>query len=58
MSRCLFDAFVADEAGTGLGLALVDRKIGELGGSVQLVNEPDHIVFRVCLDSSGTVEEK
>jgi signal transduction histidine kinase len=52
VSRRLFDAFVTDEAGTGLGLALVDRKIGELGGTVELVNEPDQIVFRVCLDSS------
>jgi signal transduction histidine kinase len=58
VSRRLFDAFVTDEAGTGLGLALVDRKVGELGGSVELVNEPDHIVFRVCLDLSGAAGEK
>jgi signal transduction histidine kinase len=51
VSRRLFDAFVTDESGTGLGLALVDRKVGELGGTVELVNEPDQIVFRVCLDS-------
>jgi signal transduction histidine kinase len=58
VSRRLFDAFVTDDAGTGLGLALVDRKVGELGGTVELVNEPDHIVFRVCLDTSRAAGEK
>ena len=43
----LFDPFVTGASGTGLGLALVDRRVGEIGGVIELVNEPDHIVFRV-----------
>ena len=52
LCRRLFDAFQTGgtgdgNGGTGLGLALVDRRVRELGGSVELINEPDHIVFRV-----------
>jgi signal transduction histidine kinase len=43
----LFDPFVSGEGGTGLGLALVERRVRELGGQIDLVNEPDNIVFRV-----------
>ncbi len=52
----VFEPFVTDGAsddGTGLGLALVKRRIGELGGSVELVNEPGRIVFRVRLEADG-----
>jgi signal transduction histidine kinase len=61
LSRHLFDAFVTDETedgsglGTGLGLALVNRRARELGGTVELVNEPDHIVFRVRMDLSHLI---
>lgn len=43
----LFDPFVSGASGTGLGLALVERRVHELGGVIELDNEPDHIVFRV-----------
>jgi len=46
----LFDPFVSGAGGTGLGLALVARRVRELGGIIELVNEPDHIVFRVEVD--------
>ncbi len=52
LAERVFDPFVTDggpEDGTGLGLSLVKRRIDELGGSVELVNEPDRIVFRVRL---------
>ncbi len=46
----LFDPFITGAtgaSGTGLGLALVERRVHELGGAIELDNEPDHIVFRV-----------
>jgi signal transduction histidine kinase len=43
----LFDPFVTGANGTGLGLALVERRVRELGGVVELDNAPDHIVLRV-----------
>ncbi|TDI35852.1 MAG: HAMP domain-containing histidine kinase [Acidobacteria bacterium] len=43
----LFDPFVSGEGGTGLGLALVEQRVRELGGRIDLVNEPDNILFRV-----------
>ena len=43
----LFDPFVSGEGGTGLGLALVERRVRELGGHIDLVNERDNILFRV-----------
>lgn len=51
----LFEPFVTagdSEEGTGLGLALVGRRVQELGGSVELINEPNHIVFRVSIDEA------
>ena len=46
----LFDPFITGAtgaSGTGLGLALVERRVHELGGAIEIDNEPDHIVFRV-----------
>jgi signal transduction histidine kinase len=51
----LFDPFVSGASGTsgtGLGLALVERRVREIGGVIDLVNEPDHIVFRVRVQRS------
>ncbi len=53
----LFEPFVSgsvddSDSGTGLGLALVGRRVQDLGGSVELVNEPNHIVFRVSLNEA------
>jgi signal transduction histidine kinase len=56
--RRLFEPFVSggsddnSGSGTGLGLALVGRRVRELGGSVELINEPDHIVFRVSINET------
>jgi signal transduction histidine kinase len=50
----LFEPFVTDQAsdeGTGLGLALVKRRINELGGSVELVNTSGRITFCVRLEA-------
>jgi signal transduction histidine kinase len=57
----LFEPFVSDgdsDDGTGLGLALVRRRIGELGGSVELVNESNGIVFRVRVDLDRRSDER
>ena len=42
----LFENFVS-VGGTGLGLGLVARRVGELGGTITLDNVKDRIVFRV-----------
>jgi signal transduction histidine kinase len=50
VSRELFAPFVTTRVaggGTGLGLHLVARRLDELGGTIELVNHPDQIVFRV-----------
>ncbi len=43
----MFEPFVS-EGGTGLGLALVKRRVEELGGSVGVVCEDGEVVFRVA----------
>jgi two-component system nitrogen regulation sensor histidine kinase GlnL len=48
----LFDPFVTSKpAGTGLGLALVDKLIGDMGGIVEYAREgqPERTVFRILL---------
>jgi len=52
VAATLFDPFVsgnatAPDAGTGLGLALVSRRVHELGGAVELSGEAGRIIFRV-----------
>ena len=46
----LFEPFVSKATGgTGLGLALVDQRVREMGGTIELDNVPDRILFRVIL---------
>ena len=42
----LFSPFASDR-GTGLGLALVARRVRDLGGEIEVGNEPGRIVFTV-----------
>jgi two-component system nitrogen regulation sensor histidine kinase GlnL len=46
----LFDAFVTSKPkGSGLGLALVAKIVGDHGGVVEFDSEPGRTVFRVML---------
>jgi two-component system nitrogen regulation sensor histidine kinase GlnL len=46
----IFDAFVSGkQSGTGLGLALVAKIVGEHGGMIELENLPRRTIFRVFL---------
>lgn len=52
----LFEPFVTDgatEGGTGLGLALVAQRMRELGGTIEVTNEPGRIVFQVRLEEEA-----
>lgn len=49
----LFEPFVTD-GGTGLGLALAARRMRELGGTIEVSNEPGRIVFQVRLEEAAS----
>jgi signal transduction histidine kinase len=51
----LFEPFVSEtEGGTGLGLALVAQRVRELGGTIEMTNEPGRIAFRVRVEETST----
>jgi signal transduction histidine kinase len=51
----LFEPFVSEtEGGTGLGLALVAQRVRELGGTIEVTNEPGRIEFRVRVEEAAT----
>ena len=54
----LFEPFVTSKPkGTGLGLALVGKIIGDHGGIIEWNSEPRRTVFRVMLPMAPVKEE-
>jgi two-component system nitrogen regulation sensor histidine kinase GlnL len=54
LRRSLFDPFVTTKTnGTGLGLALVAKLIGDHGGVIEFDSEPRRTVFHVMLPVAG-----
>ena len=47
----IFEPFVSRD-GTGLGLAMAARSVAATGGTIELVNDPDRVVFRVELGAT------
>ena len=46
----LFEAFVTSKStGSGLGLALVAKIVGDHGGLIEVDSRPGRTVFRLCL---------
>lgn len=49
----LFEPFATRrEGGTGLGLALVAQRVRDLGGTIQVTNEPGRIAFQVRVEEA------
>ncbi|MFZ4808680.1 MAG: two-component system sensor histidine kinase NtrB [Hyphomicrobiaceae bacterium] len=59
MKAHLFDPFVTTKrTGTGLGLALVGKIIGDHGGIIECDSEPKRTVFRVMLPMHQTMKRQ